>query len=140
MRTLRLWSTAAILSGILLLDLPARAAAQTRDRDIITREEIDSSAHRDQDIYSAIRSLRPRFLQPRGNRTMGGTNTTTPLVYVNGVKESGIDALRRLGASFVEEVRYLDPSRAEMEFGIAAAAGAIVVKTQKTDGRSPLEP
>ena len=70
---------------------------------------------------------------------MGGTSALTPVVYVNGIKESGVDALRRLGASFIDEVRYLDPSRAEMEFGIAAAGGAIVVKTQKPDVPPPLE-
>src|SRR5688500_20127307 len=51
--------------------VPAAAEAQKKDRNLITREEIITSAQKDGDLYQAIRSLRAHFLnKPRGQRSM----------------------------------------------------------------------
>src|SRR5947209_3929012 len=51
--------------GIAALPLgPLAANAQKKQRDLITREEILASAKKDQDLFAAIKSLRPRFLDP----------------------------------------------------------------------------
>ena len=116
--------TAAVLLGM----SAASAHAQKRDRDVITREEIDNSAQKEQDIHAVIRSLRPHFLAPpRGMRTLG--NSMSKLgVYVDGVHETDFNALKNIPASSVLEVRYLDPSRSEGEYGADASGGAVVVK------------
>ncbi|MEP6990114.1 MAG: hypothetical protein ABJA80_04220 [bacterium] len=107
---------------------PASAHAQKRSRDLITREEIDASAQKDQDIYALIRVLRPHFLdKARGVRTLGNSSTRMG-VYVDGVHETDFNSLKNILASTVEEVRYLDPSRAESEYGQESNGGAVVVR------------
>lgn len=128
MRTTRLAYLALMVAGGFLTLTPAQAHAQKKSRDLITREEIEGSAQRDQDIFQVIRSLRPHFLAaPRGVRTLGGSSLRTAL-FVDGVKESDVNALKSIDAQSVEEVRYLDPTRSESEYGPGASGGAVVVK------------
>jgi hypothetical protein len=121
------------------LAAPRDAVAQKRQRDRISREEIVSSPHKDLDLYQVIRALRPNFLQPPpGARTLGGSYGVSPVaVYVDGTQETGIDALRTMTALRVEEVRYLDPTRSENEFGPRANGGAIVIKLYKAPKVTP---
>ena len=74
MCTLRSAIRSLVLVGGLLGLASSAASAQRKDRDLITREDIDASAQKDQDIYAVIRSLRPHFFAaPRGNRTLGNS-------------------------------------------------------------------
>ena len=85
-----------------------------------------------------IRGLRPHFLAPaRGIRTLGGGLRPPTALYVDGVREDA-NVLRTIMASSVIEVRYLDPSRSEGEYGPTAAGGAVVVKRSKT-GDAPAQ-
>lgn len=124
--------TALVVAGMSLALTPRESLAQKRQRDRITREEILSSAHKDLDIYQVIRSLRAHFLEPRpGVRTLGGSYVEGVSVYIDGKRDTGLDALRTLMAKDVGEVRYLDPTRSENEFGPKAKGGAVVVKLYK---------
>ena len=127
-----------ILSTGLTVMAPADVLAQEKSRDLITREEIERSAQRDQDIFGVIRGLRPHFLAPaRGIRTLGGGVRPPTALYVDGVREDA-NVLRTIMASSVSEVRYLDPSRSEGEYGPTAAGGAVVVKRSKAgDAKAP---
>lgn len=128
----RVGLAAIMFAGGLLALAPSAAHAQTKsNRDLITREDIDNSAQKDQDIYAVIRSLRPHFFAaPRGVRSMGNSSQKMGL-WVDGVHETDINTLKNILASTVLEVRYLDPSRAENEYGTQASAGAVVVKRIK---------
>lgn len=130
MTKLRLVVPTLIVAGGWLALTPSESAAQKRQRDRISREEIVSAPHRDLDLYQVIRSLRPHFLEPPpGVRTLGGAYGPAPVaVYVDGARETGIDALRTITASRVDEVRYLDPTRSENEFGPRASGGAVTVR------------
>ena len=132
MTTTRLWFTLGFVGAVLAIT-PAESLAQKRQRDRITREEILKSAHSELDLFQVIRSLRPHFLAPPpGVRTLGGANAPAPkAVYVDGRRETGVDALRTLMALQVEEVLYLDPTRAENELGLVANGGAVMVKLYK---------
>jgi hypothetical protein len=111
---------------------PPELSAQKKQRDVITREELQGSGQRDQDAFSAIRSLRPHFMAPpRGNRTMGGSSASALVVYLDGMK-SDLQALRTMSASDVVEVKYLEPAKAEEEYGITHSGGAIMVKTSRS--------
>lgn len=121
--------------------VPAQASAQKRQRDLITREEILNSAHQSQDLFQLIRSLRPHFLAPpRGVRTLGGGQMQPASLYVDGVRVGELDGLRVIIAGTVEEVRYLDPSRAENEYGPQGRGGAVVVKLFKGAKRDTIPP
>lgn len=137
-----------MLIGLLTLG-PIEALAQKRQRDVIGRDEIAAAAH--PDMYQVIRSIRPHFLEPpkglrtmpqefrdrSGTRSAGGSSGIAPLVvYVDGRRDTGVDALKLIAPQAVEEVRYLDPARSENQFGIMANGGAIVVKLRSAPART----
>ena len=129
----------ALIVGIISF-VPASVSAQKRQRDRITREEIENSPHKSLDAFQLIRNLRPHFLEPpKGVRSLGGSNAPyTPIaLYVDGRRDTGIDALRTMDPLTFEEIRYLDPTRAENEFGTSAANGAVVVKIRKVRTQPP---
>jgi len=121
--------------GLLLVSAPRAADAQKRQRDRITREEIEASPHRELDLYQLIRNIRPHFLEPpKGVRSFGNSRApNTPIaLYVDGRKDTGLDALKTISPLRVEDIRYFDPTRAESEFGPVAAQGAVVVKLRRS--------
>jgi len=125
--------SALLLAVSLISVAPSALHAQKKSRDIITREEIDASAQKEQDIFAVIRGLRPHFLAPpRGVRTLGNSSMRMSL-YVDGTRETDFNALKNIMASTVLEVRYLDPTQSESEYGTVASGGAVVVKRIKGD-------
>ncbi|HEX9892637.1 MAG TPA: hypothetical protein VGA78_01885 [Gemmatimonadales bacterium] len=129
------WARGAVtmmtLAGIWPGGMP-EALAQKRQRDLITREELVSSAQKSEDLYQAIRSLRPHFLlPPRGIRTLGAAPPEPTVLYVDGTKQGGLDGLKSILTMHVEEVRYLEPSRAQHEYGFTHSGGAVIVKLAK---------
>lgn len=111
---------------------PETAAGQKRQRDVITREELENSVHRERDLHRAIQALRPHFLAPpRGNRTMGNAVTAPVQLYVNGVHQGDLETLRVIPVAEVEEVRYLEPSKAQVEFGPKNSGGVVLVKLRE---------
>jgi hypothetical protein len=115
-----------------LVSTAPNAVAQKKQRDVITREEILNASQKDQDLLTAIKVLRPNFLQaPRGMRSLGGSFIAPLSVYVDRIRQPGTDVLRQIMANTVQEVRYLDPPRSENEYGISANGGALVIKLYK---------
>jgi hypothetical protein len=128
----RLTVTALVLAAAGLGVLAAPAAAQKRERDKITREEILNSSQKERDLLVVIRGLRPHFVAPpRGVRSMGGGRPGPTVLYVNGNKMGDLSMLRQILATDVFEVRYMDPSKAENEFGIGHSGGAVLVTLVK---------
>lgn len=116
-------------AGAMLAGAPGDAGAQKKSRDRLTREEIEKASLTNQDLFTAIRSLKPHFLEaPRGVRTIGGGMLNPLVIYVDGRKASGADVLVSIRADAVDEVRYLDPTKSQNEYGITANGGALQVK------------
>jgi len=140
--------------------VPAAAAGQKppkRERDLIAREELVQADQKFPDLLMAVMRLRPHFLaQNRGSRTMGlrpgapgmpicsgairdpnctqreGTNTVSkPVVYIDGMKFGDPEILKGIRTTGVEEVRYLSPNQAVMEYGLGHEGGAVLVKMFK---------
>lgn len=136
--------TTVIVATTAMAMAPGDAEAQRRDRDLITREELVQSSQKSTDLYQAVRSLRSHFLQgPRGPRSInadpavtgsGSTGTLrageTPkaVLYVNGSRSGDAEMMRNIQTINVEEVRYLNPNTASMQFGQGHDGGAILVK------------
>jgi hypothetical protein len=131
MRTWKAGLAALTLAAAWGMTAPAAASGQKKQRDVITREEILNSAQKNGDLFNVIRGLRPHFLSaPRGVRnTRGGARG--PVVYLNGNKMGETAALKSVLAVDAFEIRYLDPSKAENEFGIGHSGGALVVQLVK---------
>ena len=132
----------SVLVAALTLAIPADASAQKRQRDVLTAAEIQESAVKSGTLYSAIRSLRPHFLvEARGVRTLGNSIIEPLAVYIDGTRQTDVDALRTIQATAVAEVRFLGPSAAGNQFGPKASGGALLVKLIKgADKPAPAAP
>ena len=120
---------------------PSRTAAQKKQRDLLTRAEIQASAKRDDDLYSALRVLRPHFLETApGQVSFGASPVMHPVAYIDGRPEPSVDGLHTIKASDVEEVRYLDPAHAAVDYGPSASGGAVVVKLHKAGPADRMPP
>ena len=122
----------SVLVAALTLATPAESSAQKRQRDVLTAAEIQESAVKSGTLFSAIRSLRPHFLvEARGVRTLGNSIIEPLAVYIDGTRQTDVDALRTIQATAVAEVRFLGPSAAGNQFGPKASGGALLVKLIK---------
>lgn len=76
------------------------------------------------DAYDAVRRLRPMWLRARGG--------AAPQVLVDGNRQpGGLDALRSIRSSEIQEMRYLSASDATTRFGTGFDGGAILVTTRR---------
>ena len=117
--------------GLLVASVVAASPVegQKRQRDVIKNDEIMASPQKESDLLTAIRALRPQFLEPpKGTRSIAGTFINPIVVYFGPLRQPGLEALRNVMAYDAEEVRYLDSSQSENRYGITANGGAIVVK------------
>lgn len=129
---------------------PASLEAQKRDRDVITRDELEAAAQKSGDLHRAIRSLRPHMLAgSRGVRSMGieagppdesGRPTARatgraipPVVYIDGTKAGDPSMLESILTVNVHEVRFYNPNKALTEYGVGHEGGAILVTLLKQD-------
>lgn len=49
------------------------------------------------------------------------------VVYIGRLRQAGVESLTTISAINVEEVRYLDPTASQNEFGPTASGGALIV-------------
>lgn len=92
-----------------------------RNPNLITAEELVDFPTLN--ALDAIRRLRPRWLQGRGN--------LRPTVVVDGARMTNLeDALQSVQAAAVRTMRYMSASDATMRFGTNFVGGAIEVITR----------
>jgi len=107
---------------------------------VLTRQEILSSTANTGNLFQAIQSLRPNFLMTHPSAHSRQSAAALPLaVYIAGVQQSsGVEALKSINAGNVSNVRYLDPTAAQNQFGFRATGGALIVTlddpSKKPDG------
>ena len=76
------------------------------------------------DAYMAVQRLRPLWLRPRGGNTAQ--------VLVDGNRQAGgLEALRRLRTSDIQEMRYMSSGDATTRFGTGFDGGAILITTRR---------
>jgi hypothetical protein len=108
---------------------PPQPPAPQSQRSILTREEILASTANQGDLLDAIHSLRPTFLARPRSVYAGNSSAAAPLaVYVDRIRQSGVESLRSIAAGKVAEVRYLDPTASLNEFGPTASGGSLQVR------------
>jgi len=127
-------------------DLPSRPAPR-RQRDVITKEELQDPAIRSQSVFEVVQLLRPQYLNDRGSHGIpysgtGGTDadkarlvvdpgTGRVHVSIDNGKIVSLDELKGLHANSVIEIRFLSPAAAMQKFGGAALEGPVIlVRTQ----------
>ena len=120
------------------------SAPATRNRDIITRDELTKPSVVNMTVLDAIKSLRPQFLTVRGLNTMAAKENNDgehgkPIsdqesgkvhASIDGNKIVPLEELSSLRAGSVVEVRLLTPAAAMQKFGGTARNGPVIlVKT-----------
>ena len=75
----------------------------------------------------AVRTLRPQFLRTRPSGSMRNQEPVPIVVYVNGTRRGGIEALSQIQARAVVEIRWLSGNDATTRFGTNHESGALLV-------------
>ncbi len=95
------------------------------NRDLITREQID--ANPSQDAFELVQRLRPDFLRERGAMSLT-QGRALAVVYLDGVRRGGPDALKTIRSNEVQEIRFVSATDATTRWGTDHSGGAIEVK------------
>jgi hypothetical protein len=120
-----------------------QAATPSRNRDVITRDELTAPSVSGLTVLDAVRSLRPQFLTVRGQNTMPAKENNDPAgrqlvdlesgkvhASIDGNKIVPVEELSGLRAGSVLEVRFLSPAAAMQKFGGSSRQGPVIlVKT-----------
>jgi hypothetical protein len=91
------------------------ATASTRQGDLITQAEIDSTLGLTSAL-DAVQRLRPRFLRNSGARSVRATESG-PIVRVDNEMVGGVEALRTIGLNEIGEIRYYTAVDATARYG-----------------------
>jgi len=100
------------------------------DRNVVGAAELAATGAAD--LYTALRQVRPEFLQPRGISSIHSNTPDFPAVYLDGVELSGIADLKTITTTDVREVRRLSAPEAMARTGTNNPGGALLVVTKKS--------
>ena len=129
-------------------------AAATSSRYVLVQADLQGA--KSDNLYDAIKKLRPEFINGRTDMTYvppGGAGPTSTskasgyvgatdgvailpgqaavMVYMDGAKLNGVDDLKQMSAAGVREVRFLQGKDAVIRFGANHAGGAILITSVK---------
>lgn len=97
-----------------------------REANVITADELVNAPQGD--LFSAVQTLRPAFLQTRGASSFGVATAPEAIqVYVDGVHVGDVTMLRQYQARDIKEVRKLSAADATQKYGTGHSQGAIIV-------------
>jgi hypothetical protein len=102
-----------------------------RSSDILTADEL--LKNNPMSTAEGVRHLRPEFFRGTATPTHPTSASTGPLVYVNGVRAGGLEALETIPLYVVEEIRFIRPAAAQAFWGsyCDCADGVIHVRTRR---------
>ena len=104
------------------------SAAPRGNRDLITRAQIDQMSV--QDAYEIVSRMRPEFLREQRGPSSVTRSGILPVVYIDGVRRGGPEALRGLRPGEVDEIHFMSATDATTRYGTDHAAGVIEVKSR----------
>lgn len=114
--------------AVLLAACASAGGATSGSRDVLAASEIASANVTT--AYEAVRQLRPEFLRSRGVQSIRSGTPEQPVVYVNGIRAGGLEALQRIMAMDVQLVRHVDARDATTRYGTGHAGGVIEITTK----------
>jgi hypothetical protein len=80
--------------------------------------------------YEVVEQLRPEYLRNRGPTSVSRPTPPEAVVYLDGVRQGGLETLRRIRKQTLREIRYMDAREATTLYGTGHRAGAILVVTR----------
>lgn len=130
---MRLFPLSTLIVALLLSacatgsDPGSRSGTSGRTSNLIPREELESMGNLS--AFEAIRILRPRWLQPRGNISLESP-PLLPTVIVDRARFGELEALRSITAQDVESIRFIPARDATTRYGTGYGGGVIEVTTR----------
>lgn len=125
-------SVAGLLLIVTLVGCSAtstKASSEPRaSRDVITREQIESLNVTD--AWDVVQRLRSEYLRSRGQTSIN-RGPDLAVVYIDGVRRGGPDALRGFRATEIQEIRFVTGTDATTRYGTDHGGGAIEIKTRQ---------
>jgi hypothetical protein len=94
----------------------------------IAQEEIAASTA--STAYELIQSVRPRWLNDRGQATFGLGSSAGIMVYVDGVRMGMVDSLHQVSLRDLKSAQRLSSGEATQRFGGGHPHGAILLVTR----------
>jgi hypothetical protein len=123
-----LFAVALLLSACASGSDPGPQSRTTEPRsELISREELETMSNLS--AFEAIRILRPRWLQPRGNISIGSP-PLLPIVVVDRARFGELDDLRRITVQDVESIRFIPGRDATTLYGTGYGGGVIELTTR----------
>ena len=129
-------AAALIVFGILVTACSSTPSSRSNvtqsTRDNVTSVEIEATSA--SSALDLVSKLRPHWLRQGGTASIGGggiTNQVT-LVYLDGNRLGGVEALRSISAGSVRSMQWIPATRAAIvlpDVGSEAIAGVISVRT-----------
>ena len=97
------------------------------DRSVLSVEEINATGSAN--VYTAVQTLRPTWLIPRGTSSIIVRETIK--VYLDGNLMGSVEYLRQIPTNSISRVRRMDGLEATQRYGLDHGQGAILVFTRK---------
>jgi len=125
-----MWFTLPRLLGALspFPILIACASAGGQNANVITAPELSRS--KAQNVYDAIRMIRPEMLRTRDPGSVVYFTARRPAVAVDNSLVGGVEVLRTLPAGKVARVEYVNPRLAAKAYGAGFGNGLLLIETQ----------
>lgn len=98
-------------------------------RNLISAAELEDPAVQTLNALEVVERLRPRWLRSRTSSRGGGQ--TRPVVFLNGSRYGGLEALQRIEVGEVEQIRFINARDATTRFGTGVQGGVIAVETRR---------
>lgn len=119
----------SLLFAVLIAGCASSGSSGSRDRNLITAEEIADS--RASSTYDLVRSLRPHFLRTNAPMSLnpGSGDVNDVVVYVDGTRMGDTGTLREVPTQDVSSIQFLSSSQATSRYGTGHPYGAIMVVT-----------
>jgi hypothetical protein len=109
-------------------DTTAAGASTRGSRNVLTEADLMKSTARD--ALQAIQILRPDWLRSRGSAASISGGVAEVVVYLNGQRFGGPEALSQFQPTALKEARYMSASEATNRFGTGHNSGAILIRTK----------
>ena len=136
MRRTTLWAVALVLAGGLACGGMAGGGGGGGSGTVTSQQLRELQAEYG-NMYDLLQSERPMWLQTRGVSSLGEPDAdpeapapSTPAVFVDGVEQGRLQALRSIDPSDVEEAEFMSASDATTRYGTGYPGGIIRISTR----------
>ncbi len=123
----RLFGTSLVLALLALATAAGADAQDVRSRETNRLTRADLAEMNTTDALDAVRSLRPNWLNQRGQGSFRGGVPVR--VYIDGVPRGTAEALRAVPLHTIASIQYLGSREATQRWGTDHASGVIMVRT-----------